>query len=209
MDEVNTIAEVDEVIVVTNNRYYEHFVNWSEHVYTPKKLTILNDNTNSNDDRLGAIGDINFTIDELNINDDLLIIAGDSLFDFKLKDFVDFYKKKKEPIVSCERLKDNETLKRVAVVSLDENNKIVDLVEKPENPQSDIAAYAMYLYPKDVIKDIKTYLAEGNKPDAPGYLLEYLYPKKDVYAYVFKGAFYDVGTHDSLKEVREIYGKID
>lgn len=205
LDEVNKVEEVDEISVITNNRYYDHFNDWAIKKNNGKPIKVLNDMTNNNDDRLGAIGDIDFTINKLKIDDDLLIIAGDSLFEFELKDFVNFYKEKQAPIVACEQIEDKEALKSFAVVSINENKKITKLVEKPQEPESDIAAYAVYLYPKEIIKDIKTYLANGFKPDAPGYLVEYLYKEKDVYSFVFKEKFYDVGNHESLELVRQKY----
>ena len=148
MDEVNKVYEIDEVIIVTNNKFYDHFVNYSNSVDYNKKITVLNDKTTSNEDRLGVIGDILFTIDSLNIDDDLLIVAGDSLFDFDLEDFISYFKTKRSPIVLGEKIDDVNTLKRVAVVSLNNDDMIVDLTEKPESPKSDVAAYAMYLYPR-------------------------------------------------------------
>lgn len=205
LEEVNTIDEVSEIYVVTNNRYNDHFEEWSKTVISEKPIKVINDNTNNNDDRLGAIGDISYTINLENINEDVLIIAGDTLFDYKLKDLVSYYNKIKQPIVACKKIDDIEVLKRCATVTLNEENRITSLVEKSNNPESDIVAFATYLYPKEVLKHINSYLEEGNNPDAPGYLAEYLYKKMPVHAYLFDGECFDVGTHESLKEVRELY----
>lgn len=205
LDEVNTLDEVDEIYVVTNNRYNEHFENWAKTVNSKKPIKVINDHTNNNDDRLGAIGDISYTINLENINDDVLIIAGDTLFDYKLKDMISYYKEVKAPIVACKEIDDIEILKRCATVKVKDDNRIVDLVEKNNNPESNIVAFATYVYPKEVLKYINSYLEEGNNPDAPGYFAEYLYKKVPVYAYLFNGECFDVGTHESLKEVREMY----
>ena len=207
LEEVNQISEIDEIYVITNNRYFSHFDNWAKAKDNSKKITVLNDYTTSNDDRLGAIGDINYTIKKANIADDLLIIAGDNLFDYKLQGVIDFYNKVKSPVVVCKKIANRELLKSFAVAKIDDNRRITNLVEKPQNPESDIAVYATYLYPKDVLPYINQYLEEGNKPDAPGYLPEYLYKKMAVYAYLFEGNCYDVGTHEALKEVRDLYNK--
>jgi glucose-1-phosphate thymidylyltransferase len=204
LEEVNTIEKVDEVFVITNNRYYNHFLEWSSNK-TGKPIVVINDNTNSNDDRLGAIGDINFVIDKMKVKDDLLIIAGDNLFNYPLVDVINYYDKVNNPVVCSKKIDNYELLKNFAVLKMDADNKIIELEEKPKEPKSDIAAYATYIYPSFVIPMIKNYLSEGNKPDAPGYLVEYLYKRLPFYAYVFKGECYDVGTHESLKEVREIY----
>lgn len=207
LDEVNTIDIVDEIYLITNAKYYNHFNDWAMKKNNVKKITVINDMTDSNDNRLGAIGDIKYVIDSQKINDDLLIIAGDNLFDYKLKGVVDYYKNKNAVTVCAKQINDINILKGFAVAKLDSDDRILDLEEKPENPKSDIGVYATYLYPKFVINEIVNYLKEGNKPDAPGYLVEYLYKKYPVYAYKFEGNCYDVGTFDSLNLVREKYNK--
>lgn len=206
LEKVNEVDSVDEIFAVTNNKYFNHLNDWASKKENIKPIKVVNDNTNSNNDRLGAIGDINYLIDVCGIDDELLIIAGDSLFNYDLNDLISFYKEKNGPVVACKINDDYEALKSFAVVNL-ENDRVVLLEEKPSEPKSNVAAYAMYVYPKEVIKDIKEYLAKGNKLDAPGYLVEYLYKIKPTYGFVFDGPFYDVGNHESLKEVRDIYRK--
>ena len=98
LDEVNSVSVIDEIYVVTNDRYASHFEKWANLKNNPKKITVINDHTTNNDDRLGAIGDIKFTMDTMNIDDDTIIIAGDNLFDYKLNDVIDFYNKHKKPV---------------------------------------------------------------------------------------------------------------
>ena len=93
MDQIDNISDIDEIYLITNDRYYNHFINWKDTLNTNKKLTVLNDYTTNNDDKLGAVGDLKYTKDKMNINDDVIIIAGDNLFDYNLQDFIDYYKK--------------------------------------------------------------------------------------------------------------------
>ena len=204
VDEVNSLDEVDEIYLVTNKRYTPHFEKWAKEKNNVKPITVFNDNTTNNENRLGAIGDIQFTIEKANIDDDLLVIAGDNLFTFKLRDFVDFQKEKNTPAV-CVKEEEYETLKRLGVVETDEKMQIVGFEEKPEKPKGKYAAYAEYLYPKNVLPVFKQYIEEGNKIDAPGNFVAYLYKKMPVYAFPFIGECYDVGTHDSLAYVNELY----
>ena len=205
LDEVNTINKIDEVIVITNNRYAPHFEKWAEAKNNIKPISVLNDNTNNNDDRLGAIGDMQFTIDNKNINEDILVIAGDNLFDYKLIDLMKFYEKVNGPVAVTKELNDINLLRRFAVASINEKGIITQLEEKPNEPKSNLGVYATYIYPKEVLKEMKKYLESGLNPDAPGYFLEYVVKNFDTYAYKFEGNCYDVGTHESLKEVREKY----
>ena len=204
LDKINKIDEIDEIYLVTNAKYTPHFEKWATEKNNIKPITVFNDKTTNNEDRLGAIGDINFTIEQAKIDDDILVLASDNLFDFELKDFAEFYSKKKAPCI-CVKKEDRELLKRLGVVELDENMKVLSFEEKPAEPKGEYAAYAEYIYLREVLKNIKTYLDEGNSRDAPGNLVSYLYKIMPVYAYAFEGDCFDVGTHDALAQVNELY----
>lgn len=207
LDEVNTIKEVDSIYLVTNNKYAGHFSDWANEKNNSKPITVINDGTLTNDDRLGAIGDIDYTIKQCGINDDVLIIAGDNLFTFKLNDFVDFYKTKNAPCLCVREEQDVNLLKRVGVCEVDQDMKLIGFEEKPAEPKSKYAGYAEYIYPKNVIPMFEKYLNEGFSNDAPGNFVKYIHQKTPTYAYAFKGDCYDVGTHDALAEVNDIYSK--
>ncbi|MDO4282916.1 MAG: nucleotidyltransferase family protein [Clostridia bacterium] len=204
LDEVNSLEQVDSIYVVTNAKYTPHFEAWAKEKNNIKPITVLNDGTSTNDDRLGAIGDIEFTIENGKIDDDTLVIAGDNLFTFKLKDFVEFQQSKNTSAI-CVKKEKYETLKRLGVVETNDEMKIVGFEEKPADPKGNYAATAVYLYQKADIPMFKQYIAEGNNIDAPGNFVAYLYKKKDVYGYAFDGAWYDVGTHEALAMVNELY----
>lgn len=207
LDKVNEIEDIDEIYLVTNAKYTPHFEKWAEEKNNVKPIKVFNDGTTNNDDRLGAIGDIDFTINNAKIDDDILVLATDNLFDFKLLDFYNFYKTKNAPCVCVREEEDLNLLKRVGVAKLDENMQITDFEEKPAEPKSKYAVYAEYIYPREVLPEIKKYLEEGNSCDAPGNLVAYMYKKMPTYAYAFEGECYDVGTHEALAQVNELYSK--
>ena len=167
VDEVNSLDEVDEIYLVTNNKYTPHFQKWADEKNNKKTITVFNDKTTTNENRLGAIGDIQFTIENAKIDDDLLIIAGDNLFTFKLRDFVDFQKSKGTSAI-CVKEEDHESLKRLGVVETDENQKIVGFEEKPGEPKGKYAASAVYLYPREVVPEFKKYIDEGKLGKSSG-----------------------------------------
>lgn len=206
-DQIDTIGEIDEIFVVTNHKFHKQFEEWAAE-YAPnisKKITVLDDGTLNEDIRLGAIGDINFTIEQANIDDDLCIIAGDNLFTYKLSDFVAYHKNVQADCVIAKRIVDREMLKAFAVAEIDADSRLVSLVEKPEEPQSDIGVFASYLYTKDTVKLIREYLNEGNKPDAPGYFVEWLYRRKPVYVHIMNGECYDIGTLKAYEEANNSF----
>lgn len=205
MDELETIDRIDTIYVVTNHKFADNFNLWASEYNCPKKLKVIDDGTTNEDNRRGAIGDIQFVIEHENINEELMIIAGDNLFTFKLSKYMDFYIKTGGDCVCAKKVSDREALKELAVAVLDDDGRILSLVEKPEEPPSDIGVYAAYIYTQGTVGLFNVYLSEGNKPDAPGYFVQWLYKRKTVFAYVMDGECYDVGTHKSYDEVNKIF----
>ena len=207
VDEIETIDEADSLVIVSNDKFYNNFVEWKKGRKSRLDITVLNDNTTDDTNKLGAVGDINYAIDSLKIDEDILVMAGDNIFTFRLKEFADYYKEKNADTILAKRIDNINDLKRMGNAVLDENGRVIDMVEKPENPPSDTAVYAVYMYKKETVPMIKQYLKEGGNPDAPGFFPSWLHKKKDVYAYIFNGDCYDIGTPESYKEVNDIFGK--
>ena len=207
VEQINTIDVVDEIYVVTNHKFIDSFANWQNEIESRAKITVLDDGTTSEQDRKGAIGDIAFVIQKMNINDELLVVAGDNFFTYPLKNYYDFYKQKDKDCVCVKVWQDKNTLRNFGIALLDQNNKVLDIEEKPENPKSNTVVFAMYLYQKDTIPLFEKYLSQGNNPDAPGNFPAWLYKQKEVYAYTFKGECYDIGTPESYQEVQALFQK--
>lgn len=203
VEQLMEVDAVDEVIVVSNHKFAASFHQWAvERAFLPKPMTVLDDGTTTEENRRGAIGDIQFAITTREIDDELLVIAGDNLFTFRLADYHSFYKAAGCDCVVAKELDDIKLLRQFAVAKLDEKGKILELVEKPENPRSNVAVYATYMYTRDTARLIGEYLAQGNKPDAPGYFVQWLYKRKDVYAYRIDGECIDIGTLKSYEEAQ-------
>lgn len=202
-DEIEKIDIIDEMFIISNHKFYENFYNWSKTRETRLKLTVFDDNTTDDSNKLGAIGDIWYTIEKGKIDDDLLIVAGDNFFTFDLRDYIDFYKKVGGDTILVKELDSIEDLRRFANAVLDENSQVTYMEEKPRNPKTNIGVYASYIYKKETLPLIGEYLRDGNNPDAPGFFPSWLYTKKPVYAYKFEGECYDIGTPQSYKEVCE------
>ena len=195
---ISFIDEIDDVILVSNHKFYEHFENWKASYKGRLNITVLDDGTSTNETRLGAIGDLQFALDTLNIDDDIMLLVSDNYFTFSLKDFYDYYLEKDSDCILVTKFDDLEYLGRhFACVNVDNNDKVIKMVEKPGGiPDTNIGAYASYIYKKDTVRMVKQYLSEGNNKDAPGHFPAWLCSRKPVHAYSFKGKCYDIGTID-------------
>ena len=197
------IKEIDEVFVVSNNRFYPHFQEWANGLQTDVKVNVINDGTNSDDDKLGAVGDLHLVLEQHAFEDDFMVLVGDNLFTYELKDFYDFHRKVDGDCICTAYLDSKEELQRMGVVLLDENGRVTEFAEKPKEPKSNLAAYGAYIYKNDTLPLIRQYVTEGNNMDAPGNLPAWLCQKKPVYAFVFEGACFDIGTVKSYHEVMD------
>lgn len=207
VEKMEKVEEINEVIIVTNHKFTTHFEEWAREAAYTKKLTVVNDGTMTNETRLGAIGDIQFVLEQLKLEDDLMILAGDNLFDFELNDFVSYFRKIGTDCITAYLEENDAQLKRAGIVELGDNDKVVSFEEKPAEPKSFYCVPAFYLYEKDTLPLFKQYLEEGNDPDAPGHFVPFLLEKKDVHVYLFEGKRYDIGTVESYEKVKEIFVK--
>lgn len=207
VEELNTIQEIDAIYVVTNHRFADDFTTWAKTAPGKTPIEVIDDGTTDDTNKKGAVGDIGFVIEQKQIDDELLVIAGDNFFTYSLQDYVNFYREKGHDCVCVKKWSNREELKQFGVALLDADGKVLDIEEKPAQPKSDTAVFATYLYKQDTVPLFAEYLAAGNNPDAPGNFPAWLYRRKDVYAYTFSGECYDIGTPESYREVCRMYEK--
>ncbi|HII30131.1 hypothetical protein COT48_03840 [Candidatus Woesearchaeota archaeon CG08_land_8_20_14_0_20_47_9] len=219
--------EIQEVKIVTNNRFYQDFLEWSRNRRArsagkpvTKPITIVNDRITSNETRLGAIGDLAFIVREQGIRDDMLIVAGDNLFNFSLSTFVSFFNEKRAPVILVYDAKDKSLIAgRHGCVVLDNDSRVVDFEEKPENPKTTLACPVFYIIPAAMVNLFEKYTSEtsqnkgmaegrelGNKgspdkcsSDAPGNFIAWLSKKTSVYAMMMPGERHDIGSIEGYK----------
>ncbi len=210
VEKIAAVSEIDTIYVVTNTRFYSSFKEWSIHKKTSKLtklIKIINDGTCTNDDRLGAVGDIHFVINQENIDDDLLVIAGDNLFGFSLSDFVRFfYKQDRASVVAFRDLKDPEKVRGKYGVGILEESKVIGFEEKPLQPQSTLASTACYLFNKQDLPLVEKSINQG-KADNPGDLVRFLTKYSTVHGFVFTEHWFDIGSFESLEEAKRVYAR--
>lgn len=207
VDNILAVKEVDAIYVVTNQKFSKQFGDWAKKKKGTVPINVINDRTLSNDDRLGAIGDIGLSINEAKIKDDLLVVAGDNLFEFDLEGFVDFAKKKGElPSIAVYDIKKREMASLYGVLEIDGDAKVISFEEKPKEPKSTLVSTCIYYFPKPKLHLVDKYLNTSAKKDAPGNYIRWLAENEGVYAFAFEEAWYDIGSKESYEEVKNIYG---
>jgi glucose-1-phosphate thymidylyltransferase len=212
LDNLRPIGGIDHVYVVTNAKFAEHFQKWADgyraRLASPLKFTIVNDGSTDDSNKLGAIGDMLFVLKKHQLDDDLLVVAGDNLFSQSLEAFGQFCRSKQAPAVAVYDVKDLEQIKKYNALTLAPDGRITFFEEKPKNPTNTITAIALYYYPKATLPLIPQYVAEGNNPDQPGRLIQWLYPRTPVYTWMVPGIWYDIGSKETLEEANRIFARL-
>ena len=205
LDDIDGIPEITEHVIVTNHRFAHIFEEWKEKTRYTKPITIVDDGTETNDTRLGAVNDLLLAIDRCNINDDLLVLAADNVLDFSLKGFVDYAMGKGTSCIMCHDEKEIKKLQRTGVITVDEDMKVLEMEEKPETPKSHWAVPPFYVYMRNDLPLIKGCMDNGCGFDAPGNLARYLSTATTLHAYEMPGRRYDIGTLDTYEEVKNSF----
>jgi glucose-1-phosphate thymidylyltransferase len=205
-DSVQQVPAVDRIYVVTNHRFTPHYHNWVRELGTPKiPIEIFDDLTTSNDDRLGAIGDMEFVVKNAKIDDELLVIAGDNLFEFPLADLIKLGRDRKGSVVAVKDLKSRSRASLYGVVQVDKQGRVTDFEEKPPAPQSTLIAIGLYFFTKEHVPMLRQYLEEGHNKDAPGHFIAWLHQQVPVFAFPIPGEWYDIGDIDSYNQANSLF----
>jgi glucose-1-phosphate thymidylyltransferase len=210
LDNLAPIPDIDRIYVVTNAKFASHFQQWSDayHQQNPgATFTIVDDGSTDDSNKLGAIGDIHLVLQKGQIDDDLIIVAGDNLFNKSLEAFGAFCRQKNAPVLGVYDVGSLEDIKKYNAITLDQEGRIVFFEEKPKNPTSTLTGIALYYYPKAVLPMIHQYMAEGNNPDQPGRLIQWLYTRTPIYTWQVPGLWYDIGSKETLEEANRIFAQ--
>jgi len=193
------VAELDGIYLVTNSKFADTFRDWATG-WAGSEVWIVDDGTADEETKLGAIGDLELTIRESAIDDDLIVLAGDNLFSESLAPFAEFASEKNAPALGIYDVGDLDAIRRYNAIELDEDDRLTFFEEKPANPRSTLTGIALYFYPRHSLGLVGEYLETGNNPDQPGRLVQWLYPRVPVYAWRVPGRWYDIGSAETLAE---------
>ena len=206
LDDIDTIPEIDEHIIITNHKFAPIFEEWAAKQSYVKPITIVDDGTESNDTRLGAVCDLLFAMDKLGVKDDMLVVAADNLLFFSFKEFVDFALTKGTSCIMCHEQPLLERLQRTGVVEVDQEWRVLGMEEKPQEPKSHWAVPPFYLYLKKDLDLVRGSVENGCGKDAPGNLAHYMVAKTTMHAWPMSAGRFDIGSLDTYKEACEKWG---
>ena len=203
IDDIDTANLVDEYIVISNHKFAKHFENWAK--TKEQKITVVDDGTDTNETRLGAVKDIQFAIEKLNLDDDMLVIAGDNVLDFSLTKFMEYAGQKKTSCIMRYYEPEDKKLLKSGVVTIDENDKILDMTEKSSTPATHWCCPPFYYYTKEDAKLVQRGIDSGCGTDAPGSYAAWLCTQTTVHAMEMPGKRYDIGNLESYEKVKAEY----
>ncbi len=210
LDNLAPIPDLGTVYIVTNNKFAADFQAWADGYnqrHAKVAFKIVNDGSTSDQDKLGAIGDINLVVKREGLDrDDLIVVAGDNLFSESLEEFARFAKGK-DAVLATYDVNDLEAIKKYNTLTLDEEGRITAFEEKSQNPTGTITGIALYYFAASTVKLFETYIAEGNNPDQPGRFIQWLYPRLGVHTHPIAGTWFDIGSKETLEEANEIFAK--
>src|SRR6188768_2145980 len=211
LDNLAPISGIDRIYVVTNAKFAGHFRTWAADYQSKQanlEITVCDDHSTDDTNKLGAIGDINFVLKTQKVDDDLIVVAGDNLFSEKLNDFGRLCREKNAPVLALYDVGNLDEIKKYNAISVDGEGRITFFEEKPQNPTSTLTGIALYFYPRHTLPLIKQYIADGNNPDQPGRLVQWLYPRTPFHTWRVTGLWFDIGSKETLEEANQIFGKL-
>lgn len=206
LDDIDTIDDIDEHIIVSNHKFAPHFNQWVSECKLRKPVSVIDDGTSTNETRLGAVRDLLLAINQQQVDDDILVVAADNILNFSFQGFVDAFKRHGTSMIMCHKEPELYKLQRTGVVAIDDNWRVLEMQEKPERPVSHWAVPPFYIYKHDDLALILDSLNHGCGFDAPGNLAHYLVDKTVIHAYEMPGERFDIGSLDTYQEAIKRFG---
>jgi glucose-1-phosphate thymidylyltransferase len=183
---------IDKVYVSTNERFVTDFeAHLADNAYEKPRLSV--EETRAEAEKFGVVAGFKELIEREGIDDDLLVIAGDNVFDFEIGNFLEYFERRSAPTIAVYDVGTPDRATSYGVVDLEED-RVVGFQEKPDEPAKTCVSVGCYAFPRETLALLSTYLESGNDPDEPGRFVEWLYPREPTYGYTFDGTWFDVGT---------------
>jgi glucose-1-phosphate thymidylyltransferase len=200
LEKLKPLNDVQEVYITTNRKFEGAFREWLEGLDYLKEIRLVVEETQKEEEKLGSVGAMKHILDNEDIDDDVICLAGDNLFQDSLDGLLDLFRKHNAMVFGLWEMQDRSALPRFGIASIDQEGKVTDFEEKPENPRSNLVSTGLYIIPRSSLGLIHEYLAGNNNPDTFGYFIRWLYKRSPVYTHVFKNLWFDIGSFEVYEQ---------
>jgi len=208
MDKLESASGLNRIFISTNAKFESYFRRYITTRTTEKILSLFIEDARSEHEKLGSVGALAFLIEENNLDDELLVIGGDNIFDFEMNDFLNYFERKQANTVALYDLKSKEKASLYGVVTVDEEGRIIDFKEKPSKPDSTLVSTACYAFTRTGVQNILRYVEEGNDRDKMGHFMEWLYKHDDVFGFIFEGVWFDIGSFEVYGAANKYFNRL-
>ncbi len=208
LEKLSAVDNLEKIYISTNSKFGDHFSQWLETFEMNKHIEVFIEESTAEEEKLGAVGALGLLLRENDIDEDVIVLAGDNIFEFDISEFLSGHNGR--PHVALYDMLDKDAVRnKYGVVQLNEDGIISNFQEKPENPASTLISTGCYFFPKHTVKMIHEYLEQGRNPDAPGFFISWLSQQTDVKGFVMKNSmrWFDIGSIESYEEANRIYNE--
>lgn len=203
LEDVDSFPEIEKHVVVTNHKFFHHFENWKASVHYSKPIEIIDDGSVDNEHRVGAVRDLLLAVNATGADGDYMVLAADNLLDFSLKGFVEYFFSKGTSVIMRHHEPSLKALQRTGVVCIDDDEKVLLMEEKPQEPKSSWAVPPFYIYSGKDMPLILGCIEHGCGFDAPGNLAHYLCGHSEVHAWKMPGNRIDIGDLETYEKMQK------
>ncbi len=205
LEKLEPLKDLDSVFISTNAKFQDNFKVYLKNLKIDLNVSLFIEDTFSEGQKLGSVGALGYLLRENTIDEELLVIGGDNIFEFEMEDLINNFRDKSANVLALYDVGSLEQARLYGVVEIDKNNKIIGFQEKPEQPKSTLVSTACYIFTKRGVRNILKYLELGNDPDKIGHFIEWLYQNDEVFGFVFSGRWFDIGSFESYDEANEYF----
>lgn len=208
MEKLKSFTKIQEIILVTNGRFYVDFFKWRRESGYRKLIRLVDNNAFVPEKRCGAVRDLYLGIQsDPGSSEDYLVLCSDNLFEYPLSHFLlSCLSHPHSGFVGLYDLKDLAAASRFGVVQVDSHGKIIDFEEKPARPKSAHVSIGVYYFPGTILSRLHEYLEiERLNPDKMGNFVAWLAKKEPFYGVEFDGKWFDIGSMESYLEARKSF----
>lgn len=200
LDSLDGSKYLQETLVVYPHEFDSQFKAFERYYPYTGQIRFISDKDRDIGEMPGSIGAIAYVVKNRKINDDLLVVAGDNLFDLKIDSFLNFHQNRKMTSIAVYDCGDKKKASRFGVVELDERGRVTGFEEKPHHPKTTLVSTLCYALSNHDLHHLQRSTFKENAGDLIRHLVE---NNNEIYGFKFTGKWFDIGTPEDLERARK------